>query len=252
VARRSGVSGAEATSLLLLHAAGGSSGITCDVYLDTVSPPVKLTSQNVQPPETGDVWTCDPGVLRPDLTYYWQVVVKNACGTTIAGPVWSFTTKGPIFKDTFPSTTIDAAKWAVVKDAGVDDLGLSEPSAPYSLRLNAHPNGGDAVESVTIDLSGYAKVTLSYYYEQGANLNDPDENDDLIVEYYDGTTWVELSRQLGKDPAMTTYKCVTVPLPAGALTAQFKLRIRCVGTGSGGGPFVNDEWFVDDVTLYSE
>lgn len=125
-----------------------------------------------------------------------------------------------------------------------------EPSAPWSLRLNAYPNGGDSVESVTVDLSGYSKVTLSYCYEQGANLNDPDEGDDLIMEYYHGTTWVELSRQFGKDPAMTTYKCVPVPLPAGALIAKFKLRFRCVGTGPG--PFVNDEWFVDDVTLYSD
>jgi subtilisin-like proprotein convertase family protein len=35
--------------------------------------------------------SCDPGALQACKTYYWQVVVKNACGET-SGPIWSFTT----------------------------------------------------------------------------------------------------------------------------------------------------------------
>ena len=237
----------------ILHAAAaqGRDGVTCDVYLDTVNPPVKLACQDVLPPIEGEVWTCNPGILRPDMTYYWTVVAKNGCGATKAGGVWSFKTKGPIFEDTFSSTTIDSTKWAVVKGAAVDEKGLNEPSAPYSLRLNAYPSGGDSVESGVIDLSGYSTVTLSYCYQQGGGGDSPEETDDLIVEYHDCDRWVELSRQLGKDPETDTFKCVTLELPAAALTSCFKLRFRSVGTAPNGGLFVNDDWFVDDVTLYS-
>jgi hypothetical protein len=242
----------EPAPLISAAALNEGNDVICDVYLDTVNPPVKMVACGVLPPAMGDVWTCDPGVLRPDLTYYWQVVARNACGVAKAGPLWSFRTKGPIFRDTFASATIDPAKWAVVKDATIDDKGLNETSAPYSLRLNAYPNGGDSVESAVLDLSGYPQVTLSFWYEQGANLDDPEETEDLVVEYYNGVDWKELDRQLGRDPAMTSYRCVTVPLPAEALTAQFKLRFRSTGTAAGGGPFVNDDWFVDDVTLSAD
>ena len=242
----------ETSSLLYAAAAGGSSDVVCDVYLDTVNPPVKAVGRSVLPPVVGDVWTCNSRVLQPDLTYYWKVVVRNSCGVTKAGPVWSFKTNSLIFQDPFPSTTIDLAQWPVVKGATIDDTGQSETSPPYSLRLNAYPDGGDSVESRVIDLSSYAKITLSYCFQQGGG-NDPDETDDLIFEYYSGDGWVELGRQLGADPAMTSFECVTTALPAEALTSQFKLRIRCVGTAPGpDGLSVNDDWFVDDVTLYSD
>jgi hypothetical protein len=139
-----------------------------------------------------------------------------------------------------------------VNGATIDDTGRSETSPPYSLRLSADPNGGDSVESAVINLSGYAKVTLSYCFQQGGDGNDPDETDDLIFEYYNGDGWVELGRQLDADPATTSFECVTITLPAEALTSQFKLRIRCVGTAPGlDGRFGNDDWFVDDVSLHS-
>lgn len=240
----------ETSSLLYAAAGGGSSDVVCDVYLDTVNPPVKAVGRSVRPPVVGDVWTCNSRVLQPDLTYYWKVVARNSCGVTKAGPVWSFRTNSLIFQDTFPSTTIDPAQWPVVNGATIDETGQSETSPPYSLRLNAYPDGGDSVESTVIDLSSYAQITLSYCFQQGGG-NDPDETDDLIFEYYSGAGWVELGRQLGADPAMTGFECVTTALPAGALTSQFKLRIRCVGTAPGpDGLSVNDDWFVDDVTLY--
>jgi hypothetical protein len=248
-----GRSAAEDDTSLSLRAAAADSGsdIVCDVYLDTVNPPVKGVRRSVLPPAAGDVWTCDPGVLRPDLTYYWKVVTRNFCGVTKDGPVWSFQTIGPIFQDTFSSTTIDPARWPVVKGATIDDTGRSETSPPYSLRLGADPNGGDSVESAVINLSGYAKVALRYCFKQGGG-NRPDETGDLVFEYYNGDGWVELGRQLDADPATAGFKCVTITLPAEALTSQFKLRIRCGGTAPGPDDrSVDDDWFVDDVTLYS-
>lgn len=240
----------ETSSPLFAAAADGSSDIVCAVYLDTVNPPVKGVGRSVLPPAAGDVWICNPGVLRPDLTYYWRVVARNSCGVMATGPVWSFKTQGPIFQDTFSSTTIDPAQWPVVKGAIIDDTGRSETSPSCSLRLGADPNGGDSVESAAINLSGYAKVTLSYCFKQAGDGNDPDGTNDLVFEYYNGDGWVELGRQLDADPATTSFQCVAIALPAEALAAQFKLRVRCVGTTSDrDGPSGNKEWFVDDVTL---
>lgn len=88
-----------------LHAAGqpDPTGLTCDVYLDTVNPPARLACRDVAPPTKGEVWTCDPGVLGPGTTYYWQVVAKN-CGGKTAGRIWSFRTEGHV------SSTTDAPK----------------------------------------------------------------------------------------------------------------------------------------------
>lgn len=62
--------------------------ITYDVYMDTAAPPTTLVCSDV------DAQECDPSAaLAFCTTYHWQVVAKNACGDTAAGPVWSFTTE---------------------------------------------------------------------------------------------------------------------------------------------------------------
>lgn len=61
-----------------------------DVYFDSNNPPTELVCGDIDEP------TCDPTpepsiLLKPCMTYYWQVVSKNYCGET-EGPIWSFTT----------------------------------------------------------------------------------------------------------------------------------------------------------------
>ncbi|MFC2172855.1 LVIVD repeat-containing protein, partial [Acidobacteriota bacterium] len=55
-----------------------------DVYLDTVSPPLAQVAVDLPGP------ALTVSVL-PATTYYWQIVAKNACGTT-ASAIFSFTT----------------------------------------------------------------------------------------------------------------------------------------------------------------
>jgi len=86
-----------------------SADITCDVYLDTVNPPVRLACRDVRPPAQGDVWTCTPDVLWPGATYYWQVVAKN-CGGKTPSRIWSFTTEGHISQDMTASTASGTVK----------------------------------------------------------------------------------------------------------------------------------------------
>jgi subtilisin family serine protease len=149
------------------------------------------------------------------------------------------------FYDEFPTTTIDPAKWTnIISYPTIDGVGLDEPSPTYSLRLNGNPDGGDGVESSFIDLSGLAGVQLKYWYQRTGGGEDPDPGEDLIFEYWSGSNWIELERQPGDGPDMTYYVQSTVPLPAGALHDNFRLRIRSIGTAG-----AYDDWFVDDVSI---
>ena len=179
----------------------------------------------------------------------------NLVGLRIARTVPSYPVRmvsTPVFEDAFPSTVVDAAKWIVVKGATVDGVGIDEPSAPYSLRLNGYPSGGDTVESRIIDLSMYSQATLTYFYQRTGGGGAPGNGEDLLVEYHNGFTWVELDRQMGAGSDMTTFEGQTISLPPGALCASFALRMRNSSIGARiRNPNVAD-WFVDDVRIAGE
>jgi hypothetical protein len=76
------------SNLAILFTFGG--GVTYDVYFDTVNPPVNLIHTDLRSKHCQPV----PYPLAYETAYYWQVIATNPVGQT-AGPVWSFTTKGP-------------------------------------------------------------------------------------------------------------------------------------------------------------
>lgn len=71
-----------------------------DVYLGTDNPPVTAVSSS----QTGTTYTPSGGLL-PNTTYYWQIVPKNAIGSSTGCTVWSFTTGAavPTLSATTPS-----------------------------------------------------------------------------------------------------------------------------------------------------
>jgi hypothetical protein len=152
-----------------------------------------------------------------------------------------------LFEDTFPSLKIDLKKWIVVSNVTVDNMGINEPSPDYSLRLNGHPSGGDLIESMAIDLSSYADAMLTYHYQRAGSGNSPEQGDDLVIEYYDGLSWVELDRRHGDGPDMENYEEVTIELPAEALHTGFNFRIKSKGSLHASQQY--DDWFVDDVKI---
>ncbi len=152
-----------------------------------------------------------------------------------------------LFEDTFKSLKIDLEKWTVIDGVIVDDTGIGEPSPEYSLRLNGHPTGGDLVESIVIDLSSYSEAALTYYYQRTGAGNSPEQGEDLVIEYYNGSNWVELDRQPGDGPDMDYYEQVIIPLPNDALHAGFQLRIKNKGTLNESQKY--DDWFVDDIKI---
>jgi len=153
------------------------------------------------------------------------------------------------FFDDFPRTILDLGNWTgTIGAPTIDSVGLEEPSEPYSLRLNGHPSGEDAVESSVIDLSGLLSgVELRYWWQRTGGGDAPDVNDDLFIEYWSGTDWVELERQLGDGSDMTSYAESVVALPPGAYHENFSLRIRSIGSANPDEMY--DDWFVDDVSI---
>jgi hypothetical protein len=152
-----------------------------------------------------------------------------------------------LFEDTFKSMKIDLEKWTVIDNVKVDDMGINEPSPDYSLRLNGHPAGGDLIESVVIDLSSYWGAALTYFFQRTGAGNSPEQGEDLVIEYHDGSSWVELDRQPGDGPDMDYYEEVIVPLPPDALHTGFQLRIKNKGTLHTSQKY--DDWFVDDIKI---
>ena len=152
------------------------------------------------------------------------------------------------FFDNFSKIILDQENWTSTSGVPtIDDAGLGEPSPPYSLRLNGHPSGGDVVESCVIDLSGRSGAELRYWWERTGRGDRPDLNDDLIIDYWNGTSWVELRRHLGAEPNMTSFTESLVALPPGAYHENFRLRIRSIGSPDP--DKIYDDWFVDNVSI---
>ncbi len=152
------------------------------------------------------------------------------------------------FFDAFSKNILDQENWTSTSGVPtIDDVGLGKPSPPYSLRLNGHPNGSDAVESCVIDLSGRSGAELRYWWERTGGGDRPDPNDDLIIDYWNGMNWVELRRHLGAGPNMTSFTESAVTLPSGAYHENFRLRIRSIGSRDP--DKIYDDWFVDNVSI---
>ncbi len=154
-----------------------------------------------------------------------------------------------LFSDTFDSTEFDAANWATVQNATIDDVGVNEPSAPYAARINGAAGTGDVLESVAIDLSNESYVTLTYRFQRGGGGNVVEANNDLVLQYRNAAgDWVEFDRKLGSGSHMQEFGHVTVALPDEALHENFQFRFMMTG---GSTAIDTDDWFVDDVELRS-
>jgi hypothetical protein len=159
----------------------------------------------------------------------------------ISGPEAVF----EVFFDDFPALILNPGDWTGTSGAPtIDDVGLGEPSPPYSLRLNGGPSGRDSVESRLINLSGLSGLELRYWWQRTGGGERPEDGNDLIVEYWNGSGWVELERQFGGGPNMTNYVESVVSLPPAAYHNSFRLRIRSIGEYSS-----EDDWFVDDISI---
>jgi hypothetical protein len=93
---------AEVTTNQGLIWSGGAGAVSHDVYFGTNKAEIAAG--------TGDTFqgnqietSFDPGKLLSGVTYYWRIDEKTADGTTIPGPIWSFTTAESVVVDDFES-----------------------------------------------------------------------------------------------------------------------------------------------------
>ncbi len=152
------------------------------------------------------------------------------------------------FFEPFSTLELDPLRWSIVDGVTSEGLGLNKPSEPYCARFNAEPDGGDVLESYPVDLSTFANIHVRFYWERTGNGESPDAGEDLWVEYLNNSeAWVELVRYDGDGPDMTDFALEDIALPADAHHENFRLRFSNSSTGSS----AIDDWFVDDIELYS-
>ncbi len=162
-------------------------------------------------------------------------IVTSSEGTPLVIPV----------EDQFPVNSLNGAIWIQNSGAAVTNTSIAPPSSPYALNLNASPSGADTVASQIVNLTSATDVALQYHYERTGSGDSPESGDDLFIEYRDTLgNWQLLARHFGADADMTVFDSNTVWLPGNAYGTVFKLRFRTIGS-------TGDDWFVDNVKLYS-
>ncbi len=149
------------------------------------------------------------------------------------------------FAETFAEIFIDPLFWARAVEMQIDETGLGELSAPYSLHLNGNRFGADTVISTAVDLAGQDAVHFRFAWERTGGGDSPEPGDDLCVDYVDSVGgWQELICISGDGPDMSTFTEEEFSLHQDALHRRFRFRIRCTGNV---GPF--DDWFVDNIEV---
>jgi len=151
------------------------------------------------------------------------------------------------FSDDFETGSFDIVNWSDFSTSTIDTAALNVPSGTQAARLSGDASGGDSLTSAQFDLSGAIGAELTYSYQRTGGGDSPETSDDLVVEFFNGTGWVELERQLGGGIDMTTFVRRTVSLPSNGLIAGGQVRFRVESTDAN-----QDDWFIDDVSLVSQ
>ncbi|MBU0640846.1 MAG: hypothetical protein KKB50_18425 [Planctomycetes bacterium] len=166
---------------------------------------------------------------------------RNSLSCLKDEPDWYY----PPFSDTFPSTTIDGDKWVWRDHAAISSNAVNEPSAPYSLNLDATGSGeyeDDQIRTHFIQMDGgETSITVSYYTQHRG----VESGEKLVVEYWSQPKiWVELNTIVsdGVDQDNFVYHEHTLT-NVEALWNQFRVRFRTEVNS------VDDDWYIDDFSV---
>lgn len=210
---------------------------------------------------SGQVVTCShsgpmaAGESLPALTLTVNVTAAPGSGTLVN----TATVAGSVFDNIASNNTVDDAaviaglpggfcddfesglgRWTVV-DAGISGQTWSSPSN------SLYTSGGNAVAtSEGRNLASYGSANVTYWLRRGDDgfSENPDNGEDLLVEYYDDTgAWQTLATYAGGDTQGEVFNG-SHALPAAALHGNFRVRFRQLD-GTNGWDF----WHVDDVCI---
>jgi len=147
-----------------------------------------------------------------------------------------------LFSDNFERTNLTPNWTSNVTAAS----GISNATANSATRSMYTRNQAVTLTSSIIDLT-VPGADISYWVRRGADAfsEDPDPNEDFIIEFLDSVgTWITVVTYLGDGSPGEVFTS-TVSLPFTALHANFQLRVRQTG-GSG----VDwDYWHIDDILI---
>jgi hypothetical protein len=126
-----------------------------DIYLGTSPvPPLIAADVPLGPNESGTPRTFQLPPLNTGTTYYWRVVAKTMALQGAAGPVWSFTTGGPVTPVSRPAMSIDTP---------VNGASVRQPFVVAGWALDAGAptgNGVDVVHTYAYPLAGGNPIFL--------------------------------------------------------------------------------------------
>jgi hypothetical protein len=123
----------------------------------------------------------DPGKLAWHTTYYWRIDEVDAQGSTLKGPLWSFTTADFLSVDDFESYTDDDAAGQAIWQTWIDGFGVAENGAqagylvpPYAEQTIVH-KGLQSLPLLYNNAPGaatYSEATMTLSYPRDWTEND--------------------------------------------------------------------------------
>ena len=132
----------------------------------------------------------------------------------------------PIFTETFDGNSLDPLKWpdsSGGNPAGIP-LGLFEPTEPFysAIEWAVHwwRYGADGPDRSVFLPYGLPDLLVSAARRRRLST---EPGEDLVFEYWTGSSWKEVSRQAGGPADMTNYSRVDLPLAGDAIHAGFRL-----------------------------
>jgi Zn-dependent metalloprotease len=224
VAPADGSTGFPITALMQWSATGAT---TYDVAFGTVSPPPAWASGLAQ------TWASP--AMYPNTRYFWRVTARNANGST-AGPIWSFTTAGPM-PQLLASDTFTGADGTLLS-AHTPDVGggvWSITGTPPFPTLNGGLVGvttGTTRTQATLSLGMQVNVRMAVDYRAGTG---PNHQAGLVFRFIDVNNYLLLvfdqnvlrfyRRQVGVTTLLASSSVLTPPAPG----TTHRLEMRATG-----------------------
>ncbi len=146
----------------------------------------------------------------------------------------------PLFH-TFPCDEFDEGVWGEVVGAVVNNAGINEPSAPFSMELT----GNERAETLSMNGLDFGQVPLYVnFMMEERNL---ENGDALLVQYENNVgSLVTVGVIASAGGSQSNYSQYEFELGGDAIHNDLKVRFQAAGSSS------DDTWYIDDIGVTDE